>query len=267
MTGLGRARDPAPMGHPQRHVRLAKRPVHEAVVVGVAAKTCGKVVDVGSFEQSEDLCVSSRDATSSEVGERKIRRPVVRDVTAAGEEQDPVDETQALSCMRDHDNDAPSISELAQNRHDLMFVAGIEPRRGLVEEQQRRLGEKLDRETRPLPLTARKLVDPQICTLSQSQLVDDMVDPGCATNLSEVRRQAQRSRRLELLADRQLGMNEIVLWHVADSRTELVISGIKVPPCKPDPTFRRRAEPVECTEECCLTGPRRADDRKHAPRR
>lgn len=146
--------------------------------------------------------------------------------------------------MGDDDDDASSVSQFAQHRHDLVLVAGIEPRSGFVEKQKSGLGEELDRQARPLSLAARELVDPEVGPLLKPELVDHSLHPSTPALLAEVRRQAKRGRGFELLADGQLRVDEVVLGYVADTGAKLVVSTIEIPSGKAHPTFCRCGESI-----------------------
>ena len=76
--------------------------------------------------------------------------------------------------MRHHDHHAAGVGQLAQHHHDLVVQRGIQARRRLVEDQQRRPGEQFERDRGALALTAGELVHPGVGVFGQVELFEHL---------------------------------------------------------------------------------------------
>jgi hypothetical protein len=144
----------------------------------------------------------------------------------------------------DHDA-AATLGQLLEQEHDRLLIAGVESRRRLVEEEQGRLGQQLQSDARPLPLPAGETGDHHVGPVGEAQFGHHLVHPAGAFRGRHVQREAQFRRELERPSERELGMEDVLLGHVADAAAQLVVGGVEVAPVVEDRSRGRRLEPVE----------------------
>ena len=87
-------------------------------------------------------------------------RPAERRLSTGSQQQHLIADVQVRQRVCHHHDHAAGIGELAQHRHHLAVQRGIQPRRGLVEDQQRRAGQQLHRHRSPFALAAGEPVHP-----------------------------------------------------------------------------------------------------------
>src|SRR5690606_23784645 len=106
---------------------------------------------------------------------------------------------------------------------------GVEPRGGLVEQEQVGPGEQLDGGTGPLALAAGQVANPHVGALGQVEVAqgggDDPVDLVGAGAGGE----PQPGRVAQAAGQRQLPVDDVVLGHVADGRATAFAGAGRVP--------------------------------------
>ena len=122
--------------------------------------------------------------------------------------------------MRHHDHHPAGVGQLAQHHHDLVVQRRIQTRCRLVEDQQRRPGQQLERDRRPFALPTGQLVHPGIGVLGQVELFEDVGDDLGAIALGGVGWQPQFGGVAQRLVDRQLAVHDVVLGDHADSAAQ-----------------------------------------------
>ena len=86
--------------------------------------------------------------------ERTGRRAEIRDAPPGCQKQHLIAQLETSEGMRHDQHRASAVGELAEELHHRSLVSGIEAGSGLVQEEQRRLGQEFERDTRSLALTA-----------------------------------------------------------------------------------------------------------------
>lgn len=162
------------------------------------------------------------------------------------------------------DDGAPLARERLERAHQLKRARGIEPRRRLVEEQHRRVGQQLDADADATLLAAGapavlRVADARVGALLEAQLADDLVDDAVAVTRRRGRREAQVGRVLQRLADRQRGQQDVLLHDVCVSHA--VHAGHAVEGRDAGLAEARAAHPLgHGVEQRRLAGPAAADD-------
>ncbi len=162
--------------------------------------------------------------------------------------------------MRDDDHDAPSIGQLAEQSRHRAFVARVESRRRLVEEQHRRPGEQLESDRRPLLLTAGEAIDRDVAPLGQPQLVEHLGHASVALNGIGVRAKAQRGGVGQRPAQRQVQVQNLVLRDMPDPVAELGKCPVQILAVVGYHAAGCRADAGQRVEQRALAGARRSDD-------
>ena len=122
--------------------------------------------------------------------------------------------------MRHHDHHATGVGQLPQHHHDLVVERRVEARSRLVEDQQRRPGEQLERHRGALALSAGELFHPGVGVFGQVELFEDLRDDFRSVGLAGVGRQSQFGGVAERLVDRQLPVHHVVLRDHADAAAQ-----------------------------------------------
>ena len=130
--------------------------------------------------------------------------------------------------MGDDDHRAPAVGQAPHQLHRGLLEARVEPRRRLVEEEQRRLGHELEGDARALALPARELVDAEVGAVREPQLAHHLVDPLAALLGGDVGREAQLGGELERATNGELRMQDVVLGDVSDARPQLLEMAVQV---------------------------------------
>ena len=95
--------------------------------------------------------------------------------------------------MGDHDDGAAVVREVAHLLHDGLVEPRVETGRGLVQEQQRWLGEQFQGHVDPLELAAGQPVGAGLGVPGQAQLAHHLIDAGVAFPCVRVSGEAQLS--------------------------------------------------------------------------
>lgn len=173
-------------------------------------------------------------------------------------------QSETLDAVRHDHHHAPAVGEPSRLLRHGLLVARIEPRRGLVEEQERRIGQQFHSHARSFALSAGQAIDGNVGPLRQSQLADHLVDPSLALVPAHVGREAQLGRKPKRPAHRELGMEDVVLRDVADALPELIRGFIEVQAVHQYPAGLGRSEAGERLEKRRLAGSRRAQQREQS---
>jgi hypothetical protein len=92
--------------------------------------------------------------------------------------------------VRDGDDGPTAIGERSKQQHQPALVPGIEPRRGLVEKQQRRPGDEFHRHRHSSALAARETTDSQARRGADAELIEHLFNPPMAFGAADVAREA-----------------------------------------------------------------------------
>ncbi len=121
-----------------------------------------------------------------------------------------------------------AVGQLAQVGDQLRAGDGVEARGRLVEEEDVRVGEQLDGDAGPLALPAAQRADPDVDLPGQAHGVDGVTDgvvdlgPGCRRREPEAGGVAKRT------LEGQVGMDDVLLGHVAEHVAERPRVGVHV---------------------------------------
>ena len=149
----GRLHRPADRGSLAVHLRC-----HVAVVVSRVPVLSGPVPVRLGVEGLEHLSP----AGLAEVLEPVGRRAEVGDLAAGHQDEQAVAQVQVGDAMRDHDDRAAVVGQVGHHLHDGLVQPGIQAGRGLVQEQQRGLGQQLKRDVDAFLLAAGERGGPGI---------------------------------------------------------------------------------------------------------
>ena len=130
--------------------------------------------------------------------------------------------------MGDHQHHTAGVGELAQHQHHLTVQRRVETGGRLVEQQQRRLGQQLERDRCALALTTRQLVHPGVGVLGQVEFLEHLRDDLGAFLFVGVRRQSQLGGVAQRLVHRQLAVHHVVLRHHPDPAAHRRVLGVDV---------------------------------------
>ncbi len=204
-----------------------------------------------------------------EESQRTRARPEVRHVATGCKDQQIVTKIKKKHTVSHHNHRAACTGsrggavaapgESVQRLHHRLVVRRIQAGGRLVQEQQCRTGEQLKRDAGPLALAAGEPTDRGVGMVTQSQLDDDLADPGAPLVRGGVRREAQLRAVLQGLADGQLAVQRIGLRDVTDPAAQLVVLGIEIPARIADRAGIGRAESGERVEQRRLARTARTD--------
>lgn len=151
-----------------------------------------------------------------------LRRLAVVDCAAVHEQLEFVEELEELGrwLMDRRDDRAIHAREVAHNDHDGFSHEAIDSRRGQVHALQRRIHEQLHGEQEPLAPASRESLDERVADrrvghLCESELVDDARHALHALFLGRDLVHAHLHLERQVLHDRQVGVDEVVLHHLA----------------------------------------------------
>jgi hypothetical protein len=128
----------------------------------------------------------------------------------------------------DHQHHAAGVGELAQHQHDLTVQRGVQTRRRLIEQQQRRLGEQLERHRRAFALPAGELVHPGVGVFGQVEFLEHLGDDLGPFLLAGVGRQPQLGGVAQRLVHGQLAVHDVVLRDHPDPAAHGGVFGVDV---------------------------------------
>ena len=128
---------------------------------------------------------------------------------------------------------APFVGEAAQEAHDVDGVFARQAGRGLVQHEQRGLGDQLLREVDALSLPAAdplfdRVADARVAGVGDLKLIEQPLDLGVDLLARGVRWQAQPRGVVERLSDRELREDDVVLRDVADGAAVRVVVRVEV---------------------------------------
>src|SRR5437588_534832 len=116
---------------------------------------------IASTSRTRDACGTSRISVAgsalnwsagsrhgwSDPCEGALRRSVVGRPAPGSEEEHAVAEVEALGRVRDDEDGAAAVGKRAKELHQAALETRVEARGRLVQEEERRLGQELDRDT------------------------------------------------------------------------------------------------------------------------
>ena len=119
----------------------------------------------------------------------------------------------------DDEHDTSRVGELPQHLHHRLVERRVKSGRRLVEDEQFRPGEQLDRGGHALALAAGQSVDAIVAAFRQFQFGEHVVDDLGAFRLRRSR-QTQFRRVFERRVDGELAMHDVVLRYEADTAAQ-----------------------------------------------
>ena len=231
------------------------RGVH--LVVLRALPAARPVVVAVALEGGEDI---GPGAVAEEV-QRLLGRTEVGDRAARRHHQELVADGELGHRVGDHQDRAAVVGEAAEQLHDVAVHARVEARGGLVQEDQRRLGEELQGHRDALALAAGEGGDLLLLVDVQLELAQHLVDALLALVLGGVGGEAQLGRVLQRLLDGQLLVQDVVLRDQTDALAQLGELLVQVPVVVEDVALVGGPVAGERLEQGGLSGARGADDR------
>ena len=212
------------------------------------------------LEGLEDL----RPAIQAEVAQPVRRSPQVGDLAARHQDEHPVADAQVGDAVRDHDDRPPVLGQAGHHLHHGLVQAGVQAGRGLVEEQQRRFGEQLERDIDALLLAAGQRRRARLGVLPKRQLAQHLVDPAGPFGRAGVPGEPELGRVSQRAARGQLGVQDVVLGHQADPVPQLRVVGVQVAAVVQDRARGGRPHPGQGAEQGRLARAARPDHAEQA---
>jgi hypothetical protein len=154
-----------------------------------------------------------------------------------------------------------------QHPNELRAARRVEAGRRLVEEEHVRTGQQLDRDARALPLAAGECTDAHVRALVEIECMERLRHPRLDLACRVGRRQAQARGVAQRPLERQLGVDDVVLRHVAEDPAERVEVRVQVDAAEPDRALLGRPDARQRLEQHRLAGAAAADDRDEPPAR
>ena len=204
-------------------------------------------------------------ARLAEVAQALLRWPVERDPAPGHQYEEPVADIEVSDAMGDHDDGAAVVREVAHLLHDGFVEPRVETRRGLVQEQQRWLGEQFQGHVDPLELAARQPVGAGLGVPGQAQLAHDLIDTGVALPCVRVTGESQLSGVPQRPLGGQLGVHHAVLRDQPDPVPQLRVVLVQVTVVVQDDALVGGAHPGQRAEQSGLARATGADDAEQAP--
>lgn len=152
-----------------------------------------------------------------------------------------------LQIVRGQHDRGAAVAQLTDQRPGLVPGLGVQPGRGLVQEQHLRVAQQRQGQVQPPPLTAGQLLDPYVLAPLQphpAKRLGDRPRPGGAPG--------PHPRRL---LGRQVGREPALLEHHADPRPDPGPLAERIVPQHPDLPGRRRGQPLQQFQGGGLAGP------------
>ena len=203
-------------------------------------------------------------AVQGEVPQPVGRSPEVGDLAARHQDQEPVADAQVGDAMRDHDDRPAVLGQPGHHLHHGLVQPGVQAGGGLVEEQQRRLCEQLERDVDALLLAAGQRRCACLGMLRERQLAQHLVDPAGSLGRARVPREPELGRVPQRAARGQLGVQDVVLGHQADPVAQLRVVGVQVAAVVEDHACGGRPHSGQGAEQGRLPGPARPDHAEQA---
>ena len=169
----------------------------------------------------------------------------------------------------DRDEDCFSgVGELPQQLDHRQRIDARQARRRLVEDEDRRIGQQLHGEVDALPLAATDapfslVADAGLLGAVEPELVDHRVDPGLDLGVGGVAGEPEPGRVPQRLPDGEVGMEDVVLWHIPDPSAEQIVVVVEIEPADDEPAGGGDGLAVEDREERALPGAAGTHDGHH----
>ena len=205
------------------------------------------------------------DVRLAEPGRGGVRRAQKSRNTARGEHEDLIAQRQARQLMGHDHHGATAIGEVAEQAHERPGQARVEPRDGLVDEEQRGLRQELERHVGALALAARQLADRRRGLVGDAQFGQHLVDPLRPGGGGDIRGEPEPAGVLEGPSKLQLLVEDVLLGHEADAVAQLGVVGDEVTAAVQDLADRGGAQPGERAQQGRLPRPGRPDDAEQGP--
>ena len=169
----------------------------------------------------------------------------------------------------DRDEDRFSgVGELPQQLDHRQGVDARQARRRLVEDEDRRIRQQLHGEVDALPLAAADaafslVADAGLLGAVEPELVDHRADPGLDLGVGGVAGEPEPGRVPQRLPDGEVGMEDVVLWHIPDPSAEQIVVVVEIEPADDEPAGGGDGLAVEDREERALPGAAGPHDGHH----
>ena len=220
---------------------------------------------MGGAVQFRQSAIELRYRADREVLERVVDSTDERDSPTPRHEHDAIAQIEVLDRMRrEHDRRRP-VGKLPELSDQLHARGRVETGRRLVEEEDARFGQKLDRNACTLTLPTAQGANPDLGVLAEPDRVDCSRDRVVDLGASRRRREPQPCRVTERVLQREIGMDDVVLWHVADDAAELPQVRVHVNAIEAHRSRARRGNAGDRVQQRCLARAARTDDRDELP--
>ena len=245
------------MREPVRHGPL----VHVSAAGVGCRHRIGRARGVGGAVHIGQAAVELRDRADLEVLERFVDGADEADSPTPRQEHDAIAQREVRDRVRREHDGRGSVGKLAQVADQLRARGRVEAGRRLVQEEDARFGEELDGDAGALALPAAQRADPDVGVLGQPDGVDRgmdrVVDLGCGCR----RREPEPGRVAERVSKREVGVDDVVLGHVADHAAELPQVGVQVDAVEAHRSRAGRGDAGDRLQQHRLAGTAGTDDR------
>ena len=169
----------------------------------------------------------------------------------------------------DRDEDRFSgVGELPQQLDHRQRIDARQARRRLVKDEDRRIRQQLHGEVDALPLAAADAPFPLVADAGllgavEPELVDHRVDSGLDLGVGGVAGEPEPGRVPQRLPDGEVGVEDVVLWHIPDPSPEQIVVVVEIEPADDEPPGGGDGLAVEDREERALPGAAGPHDGHH----
>ncbi len=167
--------------------------------------------------------------------------------------------------MRDDDDRTAVVGQPAKLAHHVTVQRRIQAGRRLVQAEQRRFGQQLERHRRPFALATGERVDALVRTLAEAEHRDDLVHARMPLLARHVVGEAKRGGETQRGTHGQLPMQDVVLRHHADAVAEFGVLVIKVSAVVGDLALIRGPQPGDRLDQGRLSATAGADHADQRP--
>ncbi len=183
-----------------------------------------------------------------EVSQAFRRRPE-EDHPPLRQPRDLVAHPKALGGMRRDDQAHSTRGEASEEVHHPALERRIEPGRRFVKEEDPRCSEQLDGEAQAFALAAAQLAHGLLPVLHQTHGLQHLFDADLEFVRTEIAGQTEPRRIDQRTFDRQLGMNDVVLWQIADRGPEEAHVWVEINAIEGDPAAAGGRETTQRVQE------------------
>ena len=172
--------------------------------------------------------VEPGDGAYPEVLQRGVDGADERHPSAARHEDDAIAQREVVGRMRREHDGRGTIGQRAQVGDQFGAGRRVQPGRRLVEEQHARLGQQFGGDAGPFALSPAQRADAHVGVLGQADRRNRSADRSVGLGRRGRRWEPEPGGVAQRALEREVGVDRVVLGHVADHAAELAKVGVKV---------------------------------------